>query len=110
MASMSDFTGYVASALVLLTFMTKDMRLLRVVAILSNLAFISYGALAWLPPVLGLHLLLLPLNILRLREIITTQPALRSGGTEPSNNIAIISVLLQRGIASESSSGRLRRV
>ena len=78
MAAMSDFTGYVASTLVLVTFMTKDMRLLRVFAILSNLAFISYGAIAWLPPVLGLHLLLLPLNILRLREIITTQPALRS--------------------------------
>ena len=45
MAAMSDFTGYVASTLVLVTFMTKHMRLLRVVAILSNLAFISYGAL-----------------------------------------------------------------
>jgi len=72
---MSDFTGYVASALVLLTFMTKDMRLLRVVALFSNLAFISYGALAWLPPVLGLHLLLLPLNVLRLKE-------LQSSGTD----------------------------
>ena len=110
MAAMSDFTGYVASTLVLVTFMTKHMRLLRVVAILSNLAFISYGALAWLPPVLGLHLLLLPLNILRLREIITTQPALRSGDAEPSNIIAIISFLLQRSIASESASGRLLRV
>ena len=98
MAAMSDFTGCVASTLVLATFMTKDMRLLRVVAILSNLAFISYGALAWLPPVLGLHLLLLPLNILRLWEIITTQPALRSGDAEPSNIIAIISVLLQRSM------------
>jgi hypothetical protein len=65
----SDFTGYIASTLVLLTFISKDMRVLRVAAIFSNLAFISYGALVWLPPVLGLHLLLLPLNVLRLREL-----------------------------------------
>jgi hypothetical protein len=74
MATLSDFTGYVASTLVLVTFMTKDLRLLRVVAIFSNLAFISYGTIAWLPPVLGLHLLLLPINVLRLREILCDQP------------------------------------
>jgi hypothetical protein len=34
-----------------------DLRRLRILAILSNIAFISYGALVWLPPVLGLHLL-----------------------------------------------------
>ena len=105
---MSDFTGYVASTLVLLTFMTKDMRLLRAVAILSNLAFISYGALAWLPPVLALHLLLLPINILRLREIITTQAAHRSGAAEPSRRIvAVISALLR---TSRSSIGRFAPV
>jgi hypothetical protein len=109
MAAMSDFTGYVASTLVLLTFMTKDVRLLRVVAILSNLAFISYGVLAWLPPVLGLHLLLLPINILRLREIITTQAAHRSG-PKPSSIIAVILVLLQRSKASRGSIGRFALV
>src|SRR5215471_7131243 len=93
MAAVSDFTGYAASMLVLLTFMTKDMLLLRVIAILSNLAFISYGALVWLPPVLGLHLLLLPLNILRLREIIITQSAHRSGDSESSTIGAILSAL-----------------
>jgi hypothetical protein len=124
MAAMSDFTGYVASTLVLLTFMTKDMRLLRVVAILSNLAFISYGVLAWLPPlsnlafisygvlawlppVLGLHLLLLPINILRLREIITPRAAHRA---KSSRIVAVISVLLQRSRASRRSIGRFALV
>jgi hypothetical protein len=74
MTAMSDFAGYVASSLVLLTFMTKDMRLLRLIAVFSNLAFITYGTLVWLPPVLGLHLLLLPLNILRLNEAIASSP------------------------------------
>ena len=36
---------------------------LRITAILSNVAFITYGALNWLPPVLALHLLLLPVNV-----------------------------------------------
>jgi CRP/FNR family cyclic AMP-dependent transcriptional regulator len=39
---------------------------LRCVAIASNLAFIAYGALADLGPVLVLHLLLLPVNVGRL--------------------------------------------
>jgi CRP/FNR family cyclic AMP-dependent transcriptional regulator len=61
--------GFLASGLVLMTFMMKDMRNLRVIAILSNVAFITYGALDWLPPIICLHMLLLPLNIFRLNEI-----------------------------------------
>ena len=72
MESLSDLNGYVASSLVLLTFLVKDMRLLRTVAIFSNLAFITYGTIEWLPPVLFLHLVLLPLNIVRLAEAIRT--------------------------------------
>jgi hypothetical protein len=68
-AMTTDIAGYIASALVLLTFMTKDMRVLRIVAILSNVAFIAYGALGALPPILLLHLLLLPLNLVRLKEL-----------------------------------------
>jgi CRP/FNR family transcriptional regulator, cyclic AMP receptor protein len=63
MENLSGISGYVASALVLLTFVAKDMRVLRTVAIFSNLA-------EWLPPVLFLHMVLLPLNIVRLAEIV----------------------------------------
>jgi hypothetical protein len=59
--------------MVLLTFMAKDVRLLRVLAILSNIAFITYGVLAWLAPVLCLHLLLLPVNVLRLRSLLVEE-------------------------------------
>jgi len=65
----TEMLGYLASGLVLATFATNDLRRLRLIAILSNLAFIAYGGLAWLPPVLLLHLLLLPLNVLRLADI-----------------------------------------
>ncbi len=63
-----DIIGFVASALVLATFAMKDMRHLRAMAVLSNLAFIVYGAINGLLPVLILHLLLLPLNLRRLIE------------------------------------------
>lgn len=61
--------GYVASGLVAVTFMMRMMIPLRKVAIASNVAFIAYGALGQLYPVLILHLFLLPLNIYRLRQM-----------------------------------------
>ena len=49
-------------------------------AILSNIAFIWYAALVWLPPILGLHLLLLPLNAVRLMGMDKcTTPRMRDG-------------------------------
>lgn len=65
-----DIVGYWASTMVFLTFVTKDMRLLRVLALVSNVAFLSYGLLAWLPPVFCLHVALLPINAIRLGEIL----------------------------------------
>jgi hypothetical protein len=75
MENLSGISGYGASTLVLFTFVAKDMRLLRTIAIFSNLAFITYGMIAWLPPVLFLHIVLLPLNIVRLAEIIRASRA-----------------------------------
>jgi CRP/FNR family cyclic AMP-dependent transcriptional regulator len=69
MMAASEIAGFIASGLVLLTFAMRDMRLLRAVAILSNVAFSIYGGMNWLLPVLALHLALLPLNILRLTEL-----------------------------------------
>jgi hypothetical protein len=64
--SFTEPLGYLASALVLATFCMRDMRALRCVAIASNVAFIAYGAMADVGPVLLLHLLLLPVNVWRL--------------------------------------------
>jgi hypothetical protein len=66
----ADPVGYLASALVLMTFSMRCMVLLRAVAIASNLAFIAYGALAGIEPVLLLHALLLPTNVYRLAQAI----------------------------------------
>lgn len=64
----SSTIGFVASALVLAAFGMKDMVNLRIVAICSNIAFIAYALVLNLPPVLILHLTLLPLNGWRLME------------------------------------------
>jgi hypothetical protein len=68
--------GWFASALVFVTFFMKTMIPLRLVAIASNVAFMSY-ALLGLPyrvfgrlyPILVLHACLLPLNLVRLRQL-----------------------------------------
>jgi hypothetical protein len=62
----SDLLGYTAAGLVLLTFLAQSMGTLRAVAIASNVMFIAYALLADVPPVLLLHVLLLPLNGWRL--------------------------------------------
>ena len=67
--SPGDLCGYVAAALVLLTFSLRSMRALRAVAIASNVAFIAYGVAAQLTPIVLLHAVLLPLNLWRLCEL-----------------------------------------
>jgi len=68
--SVADVSGYVAAVLVFMTFYMKTMIPLRIVGICSNCAFIMYGYLDILYPVLILHLILLPLNSLRLCEML----------------------------------------
>jgi hypothetical protein len=66
----SDLLGYSAAGLVLLTFLAQQLRTLRAIAIASNVLFIAYAIVAWLPPVLALHLLLLPINAWRLWQAV----------------------------------------
>jgi hypothetical protein len=65
----AEHLGWLAASLTLLTFSMRSMRALRVTAIAANLCFIGYAALMALTPILVLHLLLLPLNALRLLEL-----------------------------------------
>ena len=64
-----DLLGYAASATVLATFCMKTMIPLRLTAILSNILFASFGLWAHIYPVMILHLILFPVNSLRLLEI-----------------------------------------
>lgn len=66
-----ELSGYLASALVFLTFYMKTMIPLRVIGILSNIAFMTYGFDGRLYPILILHAILLPLNCFRLLQMRT---------------------------------------
>jgi CRP/FNR family cyclic AMP-dependent transcriptional regulator len=64
-----ELIGYVASLLVVSTFCMKTMIPLRSAAVGSNVAFVTYGYLAGLAPVFVLHVVLLPINLLRLYQM-----------------------------------------
>ena len=66
--------GFVAAGLVLATFCMRRLVPLRGMAIASNLAFILYGYIAGIGPVLVLHFILLPVNIIRLMEALHSPP------------------------------------
>jgi hypothetical protein len=64
-----DVLGYAASLLVLTTFCMNTMLRLRWVAIGSNLLFILFGYFARIYPVMILHVVLFPVNVVRLVQI-----------------------------------------
>jgi CRP/FNR family transcriptional regulator, cyclic AMP receptor protein len=64
-----DALGYLASGLVLATFCMRTMMALRFAAIGSNVCFILFGVAAHIYPVLLLHIILLPLNVMRTLEM-----------------------------------------
>ena len=74
LASMTidDLIGAFAASLVLATFCARQMVPLRVLAIASNIAFIVYADRDGLLPILVLHAVMLPLNVLRLCQELTT--------------------------------------
>lgn len=67
----AELIGYVAALCVFVTFYMKTMIPLRAAGLVSNVFFIAYGYLALAYPVLILHLVLLPLNAMRLRQMLT---------------------------------------
>jgi hypothetical protein len=58
----ADAAGWIAAMLTACCFASTRMLRLRALALMANLAFIAYGSLAGLLPVLALHLMLAPLN------------------------------------------------
>jgi CRP-like cAMP-binding protein len=61
--------GYIAALFTFIAYYSKSMMRLRVAGILANVAFITFGAAAAIYPTLLLHAVLLPINIVRLRQM-----------------------------------------
>ncbi len=70
MPDLIDVVGYAASGLTLATFAQRAMLPMRMLAVGANFCFIAYGALGSYMPVLVLHLILLPINLVRLRTLL----------------------------------------
>jgi len=98
-----DFIGYAACACVLATFCMSTMVPLRMVAICSNVLFVTFGALAHIYPVLVLHVVLLPVNTVRLLQALvptkeglaggTGAPALYFGTSKINNNFDVVDAI-----------------
>src|ERR1700694_5046938 len=82
-----ELVGYLAAAVTVATFWMRTMIPLRVAGIGSNLTWIVYGALAGVYPALFLHLLVLPLNAVRLRQMIEVVRKVRAASAgDPEMN------------------------
>jgi hypothetical protein len=74
-----DFVGYLAALTVLATFCMDTIVPLRGLAIASNVLFILYGTSGRLYPVLLLHAVLLPVNVVKIVQLKLTT---RGRGTD----------------------------
>ena len=79
---MSDILGYAASCAVLASFLMRTMVPLRLVAILSNVLFVTFGYVQNIHPILLLHMVLLPINSWRLVA------ALEAGNAQAQSRLA----------------------
>jgi hypothetical protein len=103
-----DCFGFLASGATLYTFAQKRMLPMRVSAITANVFFIVYGALGLIYPVLILHVILLPLNVKRLREQQTDQAQAHHEPVLQGRNVTLMEEW--RRDNRRSSPGRLNRM
>jgi hypothetical protein len=79
-----ELVGYLACALAFATFYMTAMIPLRLIAIASNVAFITYGYLGGMTPILLLHVGLLPLNMWRLNQTLRSRKGPERAAEPPS--------------------------
>ena len=75
-----DDVGWCACALMLMAFCCRQAVWLRSFAVAANLAFVTYGWLGDIAPVLTLHLVLLPINLVRLVQAVHDWNRKRASG------------------------------
>ena len=70
MHNWTDAIGYFGACLLVLTFFMRNMIHLRTTAICSSLAWLTYGWIDTLYPIIVLHVVSLPINSFRLWEAV----------------------------------------
>jgi CRP/FNR family cyclic AMP-dependent transcriptional regulator len=82
-----DLLGFSASLAVLAGFCMTNVSSLRMFSVASNVLFVTYGLLAHIYPVLLLHVILLPINVLKLsraaRAAVKTGVAAMTSASHP---------------------------
>jgi multidrug resistance efflux pump len=91
-----ELAAWVASLLTFTTFYMKTMLPLRVVGIMSNVAFLTFAMLENIVPVILLHGTLLPLNIFRLHQILKLVSEMRDASTGELAMDALVPFMSQR--------------
>ncbi len=95
-----ELLGYAASAAVLTTFCMSTMIPLRVVALGSNVLFCAYGYFDHLYPVLILHAVLFPVNLLRLIQFYRLVQDVRDAHREDLPIQSLLPYMDERSLAS----------
>jgi hypothetical protein len=70
-----DLLGFAAALAVLAGFCMSSIRPLRRLALASNVLFVLYGLLAHIYPIFLLHIVLMPINLIKLRQARDQEPA-----------------------------------
>ncbi len=94
-----DILGYAASAAVLATFCMSTMIPLRILALVSNVLFMTYGYVDHLYPVLTLHAILFPVNALRLVQFLRLVRDMRDAHREDLSIKSLLPYMTKRKFA-----------
>jgi CRP/FNR family transcriptional regulator, cyclic AMP receptor protein len=94
-----EIAGFAASILVFITFSMKTIVPLRLVAIASNVAFITYGAGAHLLPILILHSALLPMNVFRTWQYLRVFRRIREAARGPAEASALVPFMTRETVS-----------
>ena len=82
-----DLLGFSASLAVLAGFCMTNVQSLRIFSVASNVLFVTYGLLAHIYPVFLLHIILLPINLVKLygvaRSAFETRIAAMTSASRP---------------------------
>lgn len=98
----TDAIGWAAGTLVLASFYVRTITPLRIVALISNIAFIAYAVRAGLTPILILHSLLLPLNVVRLWQVRKLITRVKGVSLDAFSTEILVPYMKQRTLAAGS--------
>jgi cyclic nucleotide-binding protein len=91
--------GFIAAGLVIATLSMRTMIPLRIVGLMSNVAFVTYGLLFGSIPTVILHGILFPLNVYRLREMLNLIKKVKAAAKGDSSLDWLKPFMSKRGLA-----------